>query len=95
MALAKPFAGTNEGTQPNLWPLLAGLKDKPVVVLRGELSELFAPDVAERMVRELGDDAELVTIPNVGHAPSFDEPESIEALHRLLQRVRDRSQKPD
>ena len=91
MALAQPFAGTNEGTRPNLWPLLAGLKDKPVVVLRGELSELFAPDVADKMVHELGSDAELVTIPNVGHAPSFDEPESIEALHRLLQRVRDRS----
>jgi pimeloyl-ACP methyl ester carboxylesterase len=39
------------------------------------------------MVQELGDDAELVTVPDVGHAPSFDEPESIAAVERLLARV--------
>ena len=87
MAIAQPFAQANEATQPNLWPLLQNLKDKPVTVLRGELSDLFAPDVAERMVAELGEGAELVTVPHVGHAPSFDEPESIAALERLLVRV--------
>ena len=34
--------------------------------------------------------AELVVVPNVGHAPDFDEPESIAAVERLLQRVIDR-----
>jgi pimeloyl-ACP methyl ester carboxylesterase len=87
MAIAKPFGETNEGTQPNLWPLLGGLSDKPVIVLRGATSDLFAPDVAERMIAELGGEAELVTIPDVGHAPSFDEPESLKALDRLLERV--------
>ena len=88
MAIAKPFADANESTQPNLWPLLHGLKGKPITVLRGEHSDLFAADVAERMIAELGDGAELVTVPDVGHAPSFDEPESIAALDRLLARVR-------
>ncbi|MCW3796761.1 alpha/beta hydrolase [Sphingomonas sp. BN140010] len=87
MAIAEPFAQANEATQPNLWPLLGYLKGKPVTVLRGELSDLFAADVAERMVAELGENAELVTVPHVGHAPSFDEPESIEAVERLLARV--------
>lgn len=87
MAIGKPFAEANEGTQPNLWPLLVNLKGKPVTVLRGERSDLFTVPVAERMIAELGDTAELVTIPDVGHAPSFDEPESIAAAERLLARV--------
>lgn len=87
MAIAEPFAEANEATQPNLWPLLGHLRGKPVTVLRGELSDLFDAEVAERMVRELGEGAELVTVPRVGHAPSFDEPESIAAMERLLARV--------
>lgn len=88
MAIAQPFADNNDSTQPNLWPLLPALAGKPVTILRGGQSDLFSAAVAERMVRELGDSAELVTIPEVGHAPSFDEPESIDALRRLLERVR-------
>ena len=87
MAIAQPFAQANEATQPNLWPLLDNLKDKPVTILRGALSDLFSAEVAERMVRELGPSAELVTLPDVGHAPSFDEPESIAAVERLLARL--------
>lgn len=87
MAIAVPFAEANEATQPNLWPLLDNLKGKPVTVLRGAASDLFSVEVAERMIAELGDGAELVTIPDVGHAPSFDEPESIAAVERLLARV--------
>jgi pimeloyl-ACP methyl ester carboxylesterase len=88
MAIAEPFAEANDSTQPNLWPLLGGLSGKPVTILRGERSDLFSAEVADRMVRELGGTAELVTVPVVGHAPSFDEPESIAALRRLLDRVR-------
>lgn len=87
MAIAQPFADANESSQPNLWPLLDGLKGKPVTILRGELTDLFAGDVAERMVRELGALAELVTVPGVGHAPVLEEPESVAAMERLLERV--------
>jgi pimeloyl-ACP methyl ester carboxylesterase len=87
MAIALPFAEANDATQPNLWPLLDGLKGKPVTILRGAHSDLFTAEVAERMVSELGEGSELVTIPDVGHAPSFDEPESIAAVERLLARI--------
>nr|WP_294168679.1 alpha/beta hydrolase [uncultured Sphingomonas sp.] len=88
MAIAEPFAEANDSTQPNLWPLLGGLSGKPVTILRGERSDLFPAEIADRMVQEIGADAELVTVPEVGHAPSFDEPESIAALRRLLERVK-------
>lgn len=70
------------------WHLLGGLVEVPVTILRGERSDLFTEDMARRMVADLPK-AELVTVPDVGHAPSFDEDESIAALERLLGRVRD------
>ncbi|WP_114227734.1 MULTISPECIES: alpha/beta fold hydrolase [Sphingomonas] len=87
MAIAQPFAAANDAPQPDLWPLLDGLKGKPVAILRGEVSDLFSAATASRMVEVLGPSAELVTVPRVGHAPSFDEPESIAVLERLLARV--------
>ena len=73
-------------TAPEIWPLYQALDGRPVTILRGELSDLLSAEVAERMASAI-DDAELVTVPRVGHAPSFDEPESIAALERLLARV--------
>ena len=68
------------------WHLLHGLSEVPVTVLRGELSDLFTEAQAERMMTMLPQ-GKLVTIPDVGHAPTFDEPESIAALAELLERV--------
>ena len=71
---------------PDVWPLYEALDGRPVTVLRGELSDLLSAKVAEAMASAISD-VELVTIPRVGHAPSFDEPESLAALDRLLERV--------
>ena len=73
-------------TAPEIWPSYQALDGRPVTILRGELSDLLSAEVAERMASAV-DDVELVTVPRVGHAPSFDEPESIAALERLLARV--------
>ena len=84
MRIADNFASA--ASAPDVWPLYQALDGRPVTILRGELSDLLSAEVAERMASEIGD-AELVTVPRVGHAPSFDEPESIAALERLLERV--------
>ena len=39
------------------------------------------------MAREVGASAELVTVPDVGHAPALDEPEAAAGIDRLLERV--------
>ena len=57
-----------------------------MTILRGELSDLLSAATAERMTSEISD-VELVTVPDVGHTPSFEEPESLAALERLLARV--------
>ena len=76
----------NAAGAPDVWPLYQALEGRPVTILRGALSDLLSADVAERMATEITD-AELVTVPRVGHAPSLDEPESLAALDRLLDRV--------
>lgn len=91
MAIAEPFRAMDDKTAAagNAWPLLLALAGRPVLILRGEHSDLLTPEIAEQM-RDSIPGAELVTVPNVGHAPDFDEPESIAAVDRLLQRVLDR-----
>jgi pimeloyl-ACP methyl ester carboxylesterase len=75
-----------DGDGPDLWPVWKALDGRPVTLLHGELSDLLTAETAARMVAELPG-AELVTIPATGHAPSLEEPESIAALDRLLDRV--------
>ncbi len=71
---------------PDAWPLFAALEGRPVTILRGELSDLLSAEVAAKMATAIPD-VELVTVPRVGHTPSFDELESLDALDRLLARV--------
>ena len=86
MAIAEPFHAGNTGEVPDAWPYYRALAGRPVLVLRGETSDLLAQSVAERMVTEIPD-VEVVTVPGVGHAPDLDEPESVAGIDRLLDRV--------
>jgi len=91
MTIAEPFNQMDDqaASAASAWPLFRGLAGKPVVILRGESSDLLSAEVAQKMIEALPD-AELVTVHNVGHAPDFDEPESVAAVDRLLKRVLDR-----
>lgn len=88
MAIAEPFKAMDEKTAAaaNAWPLFKALSGKPLLILRGEHSDLLSDEVAGRM-REAVPGAEVVTVHGVGHAPDLDEPESVEAMERLLGRV--------
>ena len=87
--IAEPFHAASGGPPMNIWSYYEALAGRPLTILRGALSDLFAEDVAEQMVRDIPD-AELVTVPDVGHAPMLEEPESLAAIERLLARVADR-----
>jgi len=86
MAIAENFRRAVEQPPSDAWGQYRALEGRPVTILRGELSDLLSAATAERMATEIAD-AELVTVPDVGHTPSFEEPESIAALDRLLERV--------
>jgi pimeloyl-ACP methyl ester carboxylesterase len=68
------------------WPYFRSLRHVPLLVVRGEHSDLLAHADAEAMVKE-HPDAQLVTVPGVGHAPDLSEPEATGAVDRLLKRV--------
>jgi pimeloyl-ACP methyl ester carboxylesterase len=56
-----------------------------VLALRGELSDLLSVETATEMARRLPD-AEVVTVPSRGHAPTLDEPVARAAIDRLIAR---------
>jgi len=86
MKIAEPFRLPNNDSGPDMWRVLAGLKDVPTLIVRGERSDLLSARVADRMIATL-DDAELVTVSDEGHAPTLDEPEAVAGIDRLLARV--------
>lgn len=85
MRIAEAF-NADEGAAADLWPVFAALAPRPLLVLRGALSDILSPATFARM-GEVAENAELLTVPNVGHAPSLDEPAELDAVARLLERV--------
>ena len=86
MTIAEPFAADENAVPPDLWPMFESLTDIPLLLLRGELSDLLADRTVTEMKRR-APAMEAVTVPNVGHAPMLDEPVAVEAIDRLLARV--------
>ena len=86
MAISQTFAPPADAPPTDAWPLFEALDGRPVTILRGALSDLLSAGIAEEMAARHSD-CELVTIPRVGHTPILDEPESVAAIGRLLNRV--------
>jgi pimeloyl-ACP methyl ester carboxylesterase len=86
MAIATNFNRAPNDAAPSMWPQFRALAGIPLLILRGELSDLLAAEVAQSMVEALPE-AELVVVPGVGHAPALNEPEAIAGIDRLLARA--------
>jgi pimeloyl-ACP methyl ester carboxylesterase len=67
------------GAAQAMWLAFGALRGTPTLVLRGAHSDLLSAQTLERMQRE---HPRLIaaTIPNRGHAPQLDEPQSLAAL---------------
>lgn len=86
LRIAEPFRTPGGEAGPDLWAALGALAEVPTLVMRGAHSDILAAATAERMMGVLRQ-GELVTVPEVGHAPTLDEPEAAAAIDRLLARV--------
>jgi pimeloyl-ACP methyl ester carboxylesterase len=84
--IAEPMRLPGGEAGVDLWPALDVLRDVPVLILRGERSDILAPATVARMASVLTN-AETVTVPGVGHAPNLTEPEAFEAIERLLAKI--------
>jgi pimeloyl-ACP methyl ester carboxylesterase len=58
---------------PELWPQFLGLAHAPVLVVRGENSDILSPATLEAM-RARHPACEAITVPGVGHVPLVGEP---------------------
>ena len=56
---------------PSLWPQFAGLKDIPMLVLRGENSQLLMPETLERM-RVIAPKMQSLIVKGQGHVPMLE-----------------------
>lgn len=83
MRIAEPFRLPGGETGVDMWPALDRLASIPVLILRGERSDLLSADVTARMVARLPR-ATAVTVPAVGHAPTLDEPVAVATIDRFL-----------
>jgi len=77
------FSSTADAVDLNLWPFFYALKGKPTLVIRGANSSLLTSAILTQMEKSRPD-LQAVTIPNRGHAPFLDEPESIAAITQFL-----------
>lgn len=84
--IALAFADTADSPPADLTPLFQALAQKPMLSVRGAISDLCTPDVVEYM-RGLKPDLATVEIANVGHTPCLDEPEAWDAVLTFLARV--------
>lgn len=83
MAIAEPFAKPGNAAPPNLWLAFEALRGVPMLLVRGELSDLLSPGTVRQM--ETRNPAmTVITVPRVGHAPTLDEPEVVAAIDALF-----------
>ena len=74
------------GTQPmpDLWPLFDSLAAKPLACIRGANSNLLSVETFAEMQRRRPDMI-AANVPDRGHVPFLDEPQSLDALKRWIQ----------
>jgi pimeloyl-ACP methyl ester carboxylesterase len=84
--IAEPFRVPGGEAGVSLWPAFETLRGMPLTALRGELSDLLAPETAAQMRASIPE-MRLVQVPRVGHAPTLEEPECVAAIDALLAQV--------
>ncbi|WP_375381131.1 alpha/beta fold hydrolase [uncultured Sphingomonas sp.] len=85
-AFRLPAAESDSAPAPDPWPLLDALAGVPVLVARGERSDVLGAGTAARMVAAVPG-ATFATVPRVGHAPTLTEPVAAAAIDRWLERM--------
>jgi pimeloyl-ACP methyl ester carboxylesterase len=83
MAIAEPFKKIGETPPVDLWPFFAPLAEKPLLVVRGDRSDLLTAETAAKM-QQVAPGMKLATVAGVGHAPDLGEPEAVAAIDAFL-----------
>jgi len=71
---------------PDLWAFFHGLRNVPVLALRGEISDVLSTATFERMGEGMPK-LTRITVPGVGHVPTMEEPVAKQAIDMFLETV--------
>ncbi len=84
-AISQAIAGDEPATvPPDLWPLWDLMASKPVLVIRGENSDLLARATVKEMGERHPGAFASTEVPEAGHAPILDEPSALDAIEAFL-----------
>jgi pimeloyl-ACP methyl ester carboxylesterase len=86
-AISGPLKPPSRLTTLIAWLLFRKLaRGRPTLLIRGATSDIVSRDIAQRMKRH-APGLELAEVPNVGHAPTLDEPAAVAAIDEFLDRL--------
>jgi len=74
------------GELPDLWALFGGLAHLPLLLVRGEASDILLPATVGRM-QAMRPDMTVASLPGIGHAPTLTEPALLPAIFAFLDRL--------
>ncbi|WP_169568917.1 alpha/beta fold hydrolase [Sneathiella limimaris] len=75
-----------EGNSIDLWPVFENLKNIPMLAIRGALSDVLSEETFQKM-QDILPEMQHITLPNRGHVPLLNEPQSLQALTRFLDKT--------
>ena len=81
--IAEPRRPGNDTEAQTLWSLFEAMAAVPTLLVRGALTDLLSISCVERM-QALHPAMELLTVPDVGHAPMLNETGVAAAIHAFL-----------
>jgi pimeloyl-ACP methyl ester carboxylesterase len=83
-AISQPLDDDDSGVvPPDLWGVFEAIKSIPMLLIRGESSDILAGSCVDEM-RSRKADLQVAQIPRRGHAPTLTEPTSIAAIDVFL-----------
>ena len=86
MKIAEPFNAPSSGPPVDFWPAFRALAGRPVLTIRGELSDLLTAEVLEEMAVAMPE-MDVCMVSRTGHPPTLEEPVALAAIGRLLIKV--------
>ncbi len=82
--IAIPFKNMDTGTAaPDLWPQFESIVSIPMLLIRGANSDLISTACVEKMFKRKPD-LKFAEVPETGHAPTLNEPQSRAAIDSFL-----------
>ena len=89
IAIPLMSSGEDDGetsAAPDLWPVYEQILELPIMLIRGELSDIIDAECVQKM-QQKKPDIDLLEISNVGHAPLLNEPDVESRIVKFLNSV--------